>query len=61
MEDWIVEVGGGLNFKMGQSIAYPKGGVTHNRLLMSMAHAFGDTLKTFGNKDFCSAGPLSLS
>jgi hypothetical protein len=56
----FVLVGGGLNFKMGQSIKYPKA-VPHNRLLLSMAHAFGDTIKTFGNKDFCAAGPLALS
>ncbi len=56
----FVLVGGGLNFKMGQSIKYAKS-VPHNRLLLSIAHGFGHTIKTFGNKDFCGAGPLALS
>lgn len=55
----FVLVGGGLNFKMGQSIKYAKG-VPHNRLLLSLAHGFGHNIKTFGNKDFCGAGPLGL-
>ena len=57
----FVLVGGGLDFKMGQSIRYPKGGVPHNRLLLSLAYGFGHNIKTFGNKDFCGAGPLGLS
>ena len=56
----FVLVGGGLNFKMGQSIKYAKG-VPHNRLLLNLAHGFGHDIKTFGNKDFCGAGPLGLS
>ena len=56
----FVLVGGGLNFKMGQSIKHAKG-VPHNRLLLSLAHGFGHNIKTFGNKDFCGAGPLALS
>ena len=55
----FVLVGGGLNFKMGQSIKHAKG-VPHNRLLLSLAHGFGHNIKTFGNKDFCGAGPLAL-
>jgi hypothetical protein len=37
------------------------GRVPYNRLLLSMAHAFGHNVKTFGNRDFCGAGPLALS
>jgi hypothetical protein len=55
----FVLVGGGLGFKMGQSLKFKK--VAHNRLLMSIAHGFGHHIKKFGNPDFCAAGPLSLS
>jgi hypothetical protein len=56
----FVLVGNGLDFKMGRSIKYPK--VPHNRLLLSLAHGMGHRIKTFGNPDFCGAGPLpSLS
>lgn len=57
----FVLVGGGLGFKMGQAIKYEKNGVAHNRLLLSIAHAFGHNIKTFGNPDHCGAGPLTLS
>jgi hypothetical protein len=53
----FVLVGGGLNFKMGRSLKYPR--VPHNRLLMSLAHGFGHRITRFGNPDFCAAGPLS--
>ena len=56
----FVLVGGGLGFDTGRSVKYPKGGVPHNRLLMSIAHGFGHRVKTFGNPDFCGAGPLNL-
>jgi len=52
----FVLVGGGLDFKMGRSLKYPR--VPHNRLLLSLAHGFGHRIKTFGNADFCGAGPL---
>jgi hypothetical protein len=52
----FVLVGNGLDFKMGRSIKYPK--VPHNRLLLSLAHGMGHRIKTFGNPDFCGAGPL---
>jgi len=53
----FVLVGGGLDFKMGRSLKYPK--VAHNRLLMALAHGFGHTIKTFGNPNHCAAGPLT--
>lgn len=55
----FVMVGGGLGFKMGQSIKYKR--VAHNRLLMSFAHAFGHQVKHFGNADFCGDGALNLT
>ena len=52
----FVLVGNGLDFKMGRSLNM--GHVPHNRLLMSIAHGFGDRITRFGNPDFCAAGPL---
>jgi hypothetical protein len=52
----FVLVGNGLDLKMGRSIKYPK--VSHNRLLLSLAHGMGHRIKTFGNPDFCGEGPL---
>jgi hypothetical protein len=53
----FVLVGGGLDFKTGRSLKYNR--VPHNRLLMSLAHGFGDHVKTFGNPNFCGDGPLT--
>ncbi|QJX00570.1 DUF1552 domain-containing protein [Frigoriglobus tundricola] len=53
----FVLVGGGLDFKMGRSLKFPK--VAHNRLLMALAHGFGHEVKTFGNPNHCAAGPLT--
>jgi hypothetical protein len=53
----FVLVGGGLNFRMGRSLKFPK--VPHNRLLISLAHGMGHTIERFGNPDFCAAGPLT--
>ncbi len=52
----FVMVGNGLDFRMGRSIKYPR--LAHNRLLLSLAHAFGHRLDRFGNPDFCGEGPL---
>jgi hypothetical protein len=52
----FILIGGGLGFQMGRSIDYK--GQPHNRLLLSIAHAFGHNLKTFGNPDYCAEGPL---
>ena len=54
----FVMVGGGLGFKTGQALKFPR--VAHNRLLLSLAHGFGHHIKTFGNPDFCGDGPLNL-
>jgi len=54
---WVL-VGNGLGFSMGRAAEY--GGVPHNRLLLSLAHAMGHTeLARFGNPDFCGDGPLA--
>lgn len=53
----FVLLGGGLDFKMGRSLKYPK--VPHNRLLMAFAHGFGHHVKTFGNPNQCGAGVLT--
>jgi hypothetical protein len=52
----FVLVGGGLGFKTGRSLKFPA--VPHNRLLMSLAHAFGHEVKHFGNSNYCADGPL---
>ena len=53
----FVLVGGGGNFRMGRSLKFPK--VSHNRLLVSLAQAFGHGIERFGNPDFCGDGPLT--
>jgi len=56
----FVLVGGGLGFRTGRSLYLP--GVSHNRLLLSLAHAMGHTgLVRFGNPDYCGHGPLALT
>lgn len=52
----FVLAGGGLGFRMGRSIKYPK--LPHNRLLLSLAHGFGHHVERFGNPNFCGDGPL---
>jgi hypothetical protein len=53
----FVLVGGGLDFQMGRSLNYKK--VAHNRLLISLAQAFGHDIHRFGNPDFCADGALT--
>lgn len=55
----FVLVGSAPGFRMGRSLKLPR--VPHNRLLLSLAHAFGHRIDRFGNPDFCGEGPLSLS
>jgi hypothetical protein len=49
-------VGNGLGFKMGRSLKYKR--VAHNRFLMSLAHAFGHQVATFGKPELCDGGVL---
>ena len=55
----FVLLGGGLGFKTGQAMQFDN--VTHNRLWLSIAHAFGHHLATFGHKDLSQGGALALS
>lgn len=55
----FVLLGGGLGFKTGQAMQFDK--VPHNRLWLSIAHAFGHHIPTFGQKNFCEGGALRLS
>lgn len=53
----FVLVGGGLGFKMGRSLKMDR--IAHNRLLMSLAHAFGHHLDKFGNPKLSRGGVLT--
>jgi len=53
----FVMVGNGLDFNMGRSLRYPN--VTHNRLLIALAHGFGHHIETFGSTNFCGDGVLT--
>lgn len=52
-------LGNGCDFKMGRFVKFQK--VPHNRLWMSIAHAMGHPISTFGNPKFCGDGPLDLA
>ncbi|MFM8904197.1 MAG: DUF1552 domain-containing protein [Verrucomicrobiota bacterium] len=54
---WLL-LGGGLGFRTGRALAFDK--QPHNRLLLSLAHAFGHRIPKFGNPSLCEAGPLDL-
>ena len=53
----FVLIGGGLNFQMGRSLKFKR--IAHNRLLMSLAHAFGHHLDSFGNPRLSEGGVIS--
>ncbi len=55
----FVLLGNGCNFRMGRFEKLEK--VPHNRLWMSIAHAMGHRLSTFGNPKLCDGGPLDLA
>ena len=55
----IVMVGGGAGFKMGRSLKLEK--AAHNRLWMTVAHAMGHELPTFGKAELCAGGVLDLA
>lgn len=52
-------LGGGLGFKSGQAMQFDN--VAHNRLWLSIAHAFGHHIPVFGQQNFCDGGALALS
>ncbi len=55
----FVLLGNGCGFKMGRFKKFEK--VAHNRLWMSIAHAMGHSISTFGNPRLSEGGPLDLS
>jgi hypothetical protein len=54
----FVLLGGGLGFRTGRALRFKR--APHNRLLLSLAHAFGRTAPSFGNPSLCADGPLKL-
>jgi len=52
-------LGGGLGFQTGRALQFEK--VPHNRLWLSLTHAFGHQIQTFGNQELSQGGPLSLT
>jgi hypothetical protein len=54
----FVLLGGGLGFQGGRSLQFDK--VSHNRLWLSLAHAFGHRIETFGSAKHSEGGPLTL-
>ncbi len=57
----FVLAGNGFGFQMGRSYWCGDDNNAHNRLLLSLAHAVGHPLDTFGNPSLCQGGPLALS
>ena len=55
----FVLAGNGFGFRMGRSMNCENS--AHNRFLLSLAHAVGHPLETFGNPALCQGGPLVLS
>lgn len=53
----FVMVGGGLGFQMGRSLRFKN--MPHNRLLISLAHAYGHNIEAFGNTDLSKGGVVS--
>ncbi len=52
-------VGGGAGFPTNRALDLKD--ASHNRLWLSLAHAFGDhQLDVFGSPEFCEGGPLSI-
>jgi hypothetical protein len=54
----FVLVGKGCDFQMGRSLKFEK--AAHNRLWLSIAHALGHEISTFGNPRLCEGGTLEL-
>ncbi|MCU0656629.1 MAG: DUF1552 domain-containing protein [Polyangiaceae bacterium] len=54
---WVLAGNVGGHFRTGQVVSFP--GEPHNRLLLSLCHAMGAPAETFGDPDYCKAGPLT--
>jgi len=55
----FVLVGGGGGLSLGRSLRFEK--VPHNRFLLTLAHALGHRLETFGKPALCEGRPLDLT
>jgi hypothetical protein len=55
----FVLLGGGLGLPMGRALKFDN--LAHNRLWLTLAHALGHRLETFGNKALSAGGPLVLA
>jgi hypothetical protein len=55
----FVVLGGGLGFQTGRALKFDR--VAHNRLWLTLAHAFGHRIEAFGNREHSQGGPLSLT
>lgn len=51
-------LGGGLGLKTGRALQFAN--EPHNRLWLTLAHAVGHNIKTFGNRSLSEAGPLGI-
>lgn len=54
----FVLVGAAPNIRLGRALKLQK--TPHNRLLLTLAHAFGHHIDRFGNADYTKDGPLEL-
>lgn len=54
---WVLGGNAGGFLKTGQLLSFP--GEPHNRLLLTLCHAMGVATDSFGDPDYCKAGPLS--
>lgn len=54
---WVLAGRAGGALRTGRFLRYE--GVTHNRLLLSLLHAYGVEADTFGDPAFCTGGPLA--
>ena len=55
----LVLVGGSWAFQTGRGMTFEK--TAHNRLWMSVAHAFGHKIDRFGSDRLSEGGPLDLA
>lgn len=53
---WVIAGNARGFFKPGRLVSYP--GEPHNRMLISLCHAMGVPVDSFGDPDFCAGGPL---
>jgi hypothetical protein len=54
---WVIAGNARQYFKTGQVASFPK--QPHNRLLLTLCHAMGVDDASFGDPDYCRAGPLT--